>query len=340
MFGALMSRRAGRGAVVYEPSGDNAALIEDILNGHVIPFSYDQPTDPLIADEVLVTPATLAANIVSGRRAILQPGVYSPTWAVEDFEFVCQPGASFSGMHFDGGSIRGFGASGGSTITTAPTFSSGTLDLMLDNFRCSQTGPTDSLIPNNIDRVCFRHWTLTADENWGVIGGDGSSNLLWLACDLEYTGANSSRSPLRIVAVPGLVIFKTRFASTQAGVRLHNNDGGAMSNLAFEQNHLECGLFIDPSNSGPGGDGSGLVLGPSWVRDNNSYRPGVSQMYDIGTHTQANLQNATFTGNRGYGSAVHGSAMTTINLGSGSTNSNNLNQTYISTPATPQCGVQ
>jgi len=327
--------RGGGGASAAAPAGENAERILTALNGYTVPFSYNTPADPVSTSSATVTTATIVANIVAGRTLTLQAGAYgTPNFNVDDLDIICQAGVTFTSFNMDGSRIRITGpATTGGSLTAAPTFASGSTDLMIDNISVNLASDVDSMTPANLTRVCFKNndWRQSG-QIWVMIGGDACVDMFILQTDSEYTGSNSSRCPLRLVAVTRLIIVNNRFASSQAGVRLHNNTAaGAMSNLAFSQNQIECSFQIEPDNGG--GDGDEFVLGPSWAVDNNSYRPGITQMCSVGNSTPANVQDATITGNRGYGSATEDSNMTSINTGTGSTVSDNLNKTYVSTPA-------
>lgn len=316
-------------------SGDNATRIVTALDGYTVPFAYNAPADPVSSSSATVTPATLAANIVAGRTLTLQAGAYgSPNFNVNDLDIICQAGVTFTGFNMSGARIRITGpATTGGSLTAAPTFGSGSTDLMIDNIFVNLASDFDSIQPTNLTRVCFKNNTWRqSGQIWTIIGGDACVDMFILQTDSEYTGTHSSRNPLRLVAVTRLIIVNNRFDSSQAAMRIHNNTAsGATSNLAFSRNQIECGCQIDPDNGG--GDGAEFVLGPSWIVDNNWYRPGQTQMCDIGVNTPANLQNATITGNRGYGAATVDSNITSINTGTGSTVSDNLNKAYVSTPA-------
>lgn len=62
-----------------------------------VPFAYSTPALPRITSEATVTPSTIAANKVNGRRIVLQAGSYGEqTFNTQDQEIVFTPGANIS----------------------------------------------------------------------------------------------------------------------------------------------------------------------------------------------------------------------------------------------------
>ena len=316
----------------YSSLSNNSARIITALNGYTVPFTYNAPTDPNTTSSATVNPSTIVVNIVAGRQLTLQAGTYTPTFNVDDLDIICEAGVVFNGMTISGNRFRITG--NGTTIAGVPFLSGTPDDVMFDNVTITPTGPFDSVTIDGCKRLCFKNVTLNAiDNNWGLIGGGvGSEDLIIVQSLMTYTGTNGSRAPVRAVGWNGLVAVNNCFRSNQAGVRLHNESASDMVNLCFAQNQLECGLFIDPNNGDAGSAARTMNFG--WVIDNNSYRSGVTQMYDLGTQNPSRIQNYTVDGNRGYGAETPGSSMYTISAsGSGNTLTDNLNQTYVSTPS-------
>lgn len=72
-----------------------------------VPFAVSTPIPPTITSETTVTPATLSANLVNGRRVTLQAGTYSGfTINTTDQEFILQSGVTVTGNVVIGGSAR------------------------------------------------------------------------------------------------------------------------------------------------------------------------------------------------------------------------------------------
>ncbi len=72
-----------------------------------VPFAYSTPIPPAITSEVTVTPATLAANKVNGRRVILSAGNYgNQTFNTQDQEIVFQDGVVFGFLTIDSSAAR------------------------------------------------------------------------------------------------------------------------------------------------------------------------------------------------------------------------------------------
>lgn len=314
--------------------GTNAERIATALDGYTVPFSYTTPADPVESSTATVNSSTLNANIVAGRTLTLQTDTYgSPTFNQNNQDIIVSSNSTFTGMTISGNGCRITGL-GGVQINGLMTISSGVTDLVIDNVTLTMSGASDSIIPHNWSRVAFLNFTLDAQSNWGMIGGEGCGDVLILRSDMQYTGATSGRCPMRWVAADRLIVVNSRGFSTQQGWRFHNNTaGGAMQNLVVARCQLEGNLWIQPGNGA--GDGDEFVQGPVWVIDNNTYRDGQTQTVDIGTQGSANLQNATVTGHRSYCDATPGSDVTVISLGAGSSASNNLNSAYVSTPAFP-----
>lgn len=315
-------------------TGDNADRIVTALAGYTVPFTYNAPADPVTTSSATVNTSTLAANIVAGRQLTLQAGAYgSPTFNVDDLDVICESGVTFTGMTISGNRFRITGG-GGTEINGLPFLSGTPDDVMFDNVFIAPTGGFDSVTIDGCKRLCFKNVTLDAvDNNWGLIGGGvGSEDLIIVQSLMTYTGTNGSRAPVRAVGWNGLVAVNNCFRSNQAGPRFHNESASDMVNFCFAQNQLECGLFIDPNNGDAGS--AARTMDNGWVIDNNSYRSGVTQMYDLGTQNPSRIQDYTITGNRGYGAETPDSDMYTISAtGTGNTISDNLNKTYVSTPS-------
>ena len=73
--------------------GNDAAYgLDDACAG--VPFTCNAPAEPTIKSSATVTPATIAANLVDGRRITLRPGLYRDLWIpTDDQEIILQPGA-------------------------------------------------------------------------------------------------------------------------------------------------------------------------------------------------------------------------------------------------------
>lgn len=82
-----------------DPAPDGVAYD---LSGYSIPFAYEWPAAPRIASEATVTPATLSANNVNGRRLTLSAGDYGNVSSRSDQEWVLQPGALINRFDFTG----------------------------------------------------------------------------------------------------------------------------------------------------------------------------------------------------------------------------------------------
>lgn len=317
------------------PGGTNAARIITALAGYTSPFSYNAPADPVESSSATVTTATLAANIVAGRRLTLQAGAYgSPNFNVNDLDVICLSGVTFTGMTISGDRVRVTGASN-TAINGQLLFSSAPTDLMLDNLAFNFTVAGHSPVFDGMVRVCYKNVSNYCEaDNWGVgiAGGNGGSDFFFLASESEYSGTTTSAAPIRLSGWTRSLVVKSRFKTNQADPRFHNAVVAA-GNLVVDQCQFEdAGLFVDPNNGG--GEGAGLTFNTGWIRDNNFYRAIDTQMTDIGTQNPGNIANFTISGNRGYGAGTPGSNMFTIQAtGSGNTISNNLNQTYVSTPA-------
>lgn len=321
-----------KGDRVSALAGANAARLDTAMSGHLpLPFSINYPADPVTTSSATVNASTVRSNIVAGRALTLQAGNYGPlNIGVDNVDLIAQAGVSIASLSISANRVRITGG-GGTTINGPLTLKRGATDLMIDNITVAMTGATDSIIPNGLQRIAFKNVTLTGAQNWVVIGGDNTDDFIFVDSVAHYMGSVSGRCPMRLVGIKRLVIANSRIASTRQGLRLHNTSSAqATTNFYIAGNQLEGGYWIDPHNGG--GDGAGLVMGPGWSLNNNHYRPGETQMVDVGIHTAANLQNFTMTGHRGYGAATHGSAMNSISVGAGSTISNNLNQTYTGTP--------
>lgn len=76
------------------------------MTPYSVPFAWSWPTPPSITNgEAVVTPATLAANNVNGRRLTLSPGSYGNVSPADDQEWILQAGALIDDFDF-GGSHR------------------------------------------------------------------------------------------------------------------------------------------------------------------------------------------------------------------------------------------
>lgn len=321
----------------YTSLTNNSARIVSALDGYTVPFSYTAPSDPVTTTSATVTPATLSANIVTGRQLTLQAGSYgSVNWNVNDLDIICESGVTFTGMTFSGSRVRITG--GGGTTVTGLLWASGTpTDLMIDNIFIVNGGSFESITVDGVNRVCIKNVSVsTSGDNWGIITADGA-DLFILKSNLSLSSTNGSRAPLRLSGGDRRIIVNNRIQGNQAGPRFNNSSDvdpdGAMRYLCVAQNQFEVtnsGPQIRPTN---GGSGAGVVMTPGWFVDNNIYHPGATDSLDIGASNPENIQSYTVTGNRAYNAATNGSTITTIAFGTGSSASDNLNQTYVSTPA-------
>jgi len=350
-IGALTGYPLGADAGVYSLTGQAATLsylsdnnnvgrVLTALNGYTVPFPYNVPADPVTTSQATVTPATIGANIVAGRALTLQAGSYgSITVNVSDLDIICEAGVNFTSLTFNSSAIRCRITGGGNTTIDGVLWIPAAQDIMIDNIFVINDGSFESIASTDSARVCYKNCTVTTGgDNWGMITGP-ESDLFVLRCNFSLSGANPSRAPTRMAGINRVVYVNNRIQGNQAGPRFNNSSDvdpdGAMRYLCVAQNQFEVtnsGPQIRPTN---GGSGAGVVMTPGWFVDNNIYHPGATDSLDIGASNPENIQSYTITGNRAYNAATNGSTITTISTGTGSTVSNNLNQTYTTTPGVP-----
>jgi hypothetical protein len=331
----LVMSGVGRNAAGDIAGGDNADRILAALDGYAVPFSYNAPADPVSTSSATVNTSTLAANIVAGRTLTLQAGAYgAPDFNVNDLDVICQSGVTFTGMTIQGDRFRITGG-GGTAINGPLLFGGSPVDVMIDNVSLNFTADGDSPVFDGMARLCYLNCSNYCEaDNWGVgiAGGNGGTDFFFIKSESEYNGATTSAAPIRLSGWTRTLVYDSRFKTNQADPRFHNAVVAAGYLVVEACQFEDAGLFVDPNNGG--GEGASLTFDTGWIRNNNFYRNGETQMTDIGTQNPSGIANFTITGNRGYGAETPGSNMYTIQAtGSGNTISDNLNQTYVSTPA-------
>lgn len=319
-------------------TGDNATRIADALTGYTAPFSYNAPIDPDTNSSATVTPATIGANLVAGRELTLQAGTYGAitlTSTLDNIDIICEAGVVIGDISV---SCQSFRLTGNGTTIGNIDINSGATDVMFDNVTHGKVYLGEDGTLRRIAWVnCSLYFTGT---NWGVIGGNGSEDIIWVRCDNETT--NTSYSTKRVVGITRMIDVACRWKTNAQQNRHHcteTNGTFPMSYIWFEGNQYESGashtgsqLFVQNVNAP--GDGDDVSMSFGWVRSCSFYRNDTDNGHlDVGNNQSAFMSNMTVTGNRAYCGSTPGTAMGFINGSmSSSTASDNLTAAYGSGP--------
>ena len=251
-----------------------------------LPFAINTPILPTITSEVMVTPATIAANKVNGRRIILQAGNYgNQQFGTQDQEIVIQPGVeigtlSFGNtarrLHFRGSPVR---AGRIRTVHTGGSFNNDIADLFFDGITADDTGsPSQNQWHGN--RIAVINSSITAD----IYAGGNFHNVtdfIWANSLIHTYGATQAN--VRSHGALRYVIVDCRFRKSGGlnhALRVHaDNVGGRVAdNIYIARNQID-GARVAIRGDGQANEGAGPAaaragIGTVWFEDNTLYNPG------------------------------------------------------------------
>ncbi|NND54611.1 MAG: hypothetical protein HKN56_06535, partial [Gammaproteobacteria bacterium] len=274
------------------PSTGGDYDLSDALAG--VPFTVNTPVLPNISEEVTVTPSTIAANKVNGRRLILQPGNYgNQSFGTQDQEIVIQPGVEIGTLSIDrtarrlhfratpvrSGRIR--------TITTGGSNNNGITDLFFEGLYVNDNGSPSA---NNFHgaRIAIINSHIIASE-YAVGGFHGVTDFI-LANSHAHTDSNGggnesnmrSHSPVRYVVVDSRL--QKSGLSKKHTLRIHAGPPGdrPADDIYIARNQLD-GSRVAIRGTGTCGAENGQPdacetagLGTVWFDNNVIYQPGFN----------------------------------------------------------------
>jgi hypothetical protein len=301
VLGAFSAGTAG--ALAASPPGGEYTLANALAG---VPFAVNPPIAPTITSEQTVTPATLSANLVNGRRVTLQAGTYSGfTINTTDQEFVLLSGVTVTGSIGIGSSarriiIRGNPLRDNSVAGLAPpTGAPGITDLLVNGITIP--GAT-SMIPGTITRAAFiNNYIRVATDSIMLSGSATESDIIWANNYLTSEGSGQtgfrSHGYQRFVFVDN---FMRKLNSDHNTFRIHSNPGNARFHCV-RRNQFQGGrLRINPIGDGTAWP-SALRIEDVWFEDNDFYRTfGTVNSYMEVNHPN-DVIRLTYRDNRNYG---------------------------------------
>ena len=252
-----------------------------------LPFALNTPVLPSISNEVTVTPSTIAANKVNGRRIILQPGNYgNQTFGSQDQEIVLQPGVEIGTLTFDNTArrlhFRANPARSGRirTISTGGSANNALTDLLFDGIFADDTGsPGQNQFHGT--RVAVINSSLTAETT--------AHASFHLATDLlvanSYIHTYGIVHGLRSHSALRYVVVDSRLRKSGSGhhaLRVHGDDSTSTRpahNIFIARNQID-GARVAIRGTGTQGAEDGGLSGSSagidtvWFENNTLYQPG------------------------------------------------------------------
>ena len=251
-----------------------------------LPFAINTPILPTITSEVMVTPATIAANKVNGRRIILQAGNYgNQQFGTQDQEIVIQPGVeigtlSFGNtarrLHFRGSPVR---AGRIRTVHTGGSFNNDIADLFFDGITADDTGsPSQNQWHGN--RIAVINSSITAD----IYAGGNFHNVtdfIWANSLIHTYGATQAN--VRSHGALRYVIVDSRLRKTNGGnhaLRVHAGSPGnrVTDNIYIARNQID-GARVAVRGDGSGQEGNPVGISATaginnvWFENNTLYNP-------------------------------------------------------------------
>jgi hypothetical protein len=242
------------------------------------PFAINTPTPPTITSEQVVTTATLGANIVAGRRVILEAGSYGlRTFNANDMEVVLRTGADISYLDFASANrVKVRGETPRTGLISGPIMIQGTSShICLDGITANGPGTSDDIqvYADNVEMA----------------------DLIW-ANNRTYSNGNTTPT-LRIMSCNRTLTVDSLIDNIglSAIYRVHA-DTADSDNHFCSRNQLLDG-FMQLVASGSGGGGAQRLIGVT-VHDNDWW--GNGSYISLGTGADR-PEILTCTNNRGRG---------------------------------------
>ena len=254
-----------------------------------LPFAFSTPILPNITSEATVTPSTIVANKVNGRRIFLSPGIYGDqNFNTTDLEIVIGPGVEISTitfgssarrLHFRADPIRSGLIR---TISTGGSSNNSLTDLFFDGILADDTGsPSQNQFHGT--RVAVINSSLTADSY--AMGNFHVVTDFLVANSYIYT-YGSTQSNMRSHSALRYVVVDSRLRKGGIGhatLRVHGDDGVSTRpahNIYIARNQLD-GARVQIRGSGTSGPEDGVSfanasagIDTAWFENNTLYQPG------------------------------------------------------------------
>ncbi len=254
-----------------------------------LPFALNTPVLPNISNEVTVTPSTIGANKVNGRRIILQPGNYgNQMFGSQDQEIVLQPGVEIGTITFNNtarrlhfratpvrsGRIR--------AISTGGSANNSLTDLFFDGINVDDTGSPGVQFQFHGTRVAVINSSITADSY--AMGNFHTVTDFLVANSYIYT-YGSTQANMRSHSALRYVVVDSRLRKSGGGhhaLRVHGDDSASIRpahNIFIARNQIDGARVAIRGTGSQGGEDGGLSGSSSgidtvWFENNVLYHPG------------------------------------------------------------------
>lgn len=268
------------------PPSSDGYTIADAMAG--LPFTIATPALPDITNEVTVTPATIGANKVNGRRLILQPGNYgNQSFGTQDQEIVIQPGVEIGSLTLSNTArrlhFRATPARSGRirTISTGGSHNNPVADLTFDGLFVDDTGsPSDNQFHGS--RVAVLNSSITAS---GYAMGSFHEVNNFVAANNHIHSYGASAPNVRTHSPLGYVVVDNRIqksGSAYHALRVHGLDSTSArpaDNVYIARNQID-GARVSIRGTGSAGaedggtSGASAGIGTVWFENNTLYQPG------------------------------------------------------------------
>jgi hypothetical protein len=279
-------------------SGDGYTLANATAG---LPFTLNLPIPPTITSEVTVTPATIAANIVNGRRLILQPGNYgSQNFDTQDQEIVIQPGVEIAtlGIGRDARRLH-FRASPARSgrirnVSTGGSWQNPISDVLFDGILADDTG-TPGQNQFHGTRVAVINSSITASA-YAMANFHQITDFILANSHVHTYG--TTQSNMRSHGALRYVVVDSWLQKTGGGhhtLRVHAMEGsGRPADYIYIARNQFDGARVTVRGSGNSPEDGGAAesssgIGTVWFENNAIYNPweGSSSLYVGGSSPEA-----------------------------------------------------
>jgi len=267
------------------PAPGNGYSLADATAG--LPFSVSTPVLPSITNEVTVTPSTIAANKVNGRRLILQPGNYgNQSFGTQDQEIVIQSGVEIGTLRLDNTArrlhFRGLPARAGRirTVDTGGSWNNSISDLFFDGITTDDTGsPSQNQFHGT--RVAVINSSITASA---YAMGNFHEVTDFVAANNYIHTYGTTQANMRTHSALRYVVVDNRLrksGSAHHALRVHGGSEGARpaDYIYIARNQID-GARVAVRGTGSlgaedgGTSGASSGIGTVWFENNTIYQPG------------------------------------------------------------------
>lgn len=267
------------------PATGGSYDLSDALAG--VPFTVNTPVLPNITNEVTVTPATISANKVNGRRLILQPGNYgNQTFGTQDQEIVIQPGVEIGTLSLDNTArrlhFRASPARSGRirTVNTGGSWNDNISDLIFDGILTDDTGaPNQNQFHGT--RVAVLNSSITASA---YAMGNFHEVVDFVVANNHIHTYGTTQSNMRSHSALRYVVVDNRLqksGSSHHALRVHGGgDGQRPADYIYIARNQIDGARVAVRGTGSlgaedgGTSGASSGIGTVWFENNTIYQPG------------------------------------------------------------------